>query len=132
MEGNAGGVRLPRGYLSRVYQEVRRGGGLCICDEVQTGYGRLGPASVAANLLNLLSIRIWSLILSPWPKQRGMVILWVSSWHHTNCRRSSEKRLALSSRLLEEVPLVVQLAMKCSTLLLMRISRAMRKPWGNS
>lgn len=42
LEGNAGGVRLPRGYLSRVYQEVRRGGGLCICDEVQTGYGRLG------------------------------------------------------------------------------------------
>ena len=42
LSGNAGGVELPPGYLKRVYQEVRRAGGLCIADEVQVGYGRLG------------------------------------------------------------------------------------------
>lgn len=40
--GNAGGVELPLGYLKRVYSAVRAHGGLCICDEVQVGYGRLG------------------------------------------------------------------------------------------
>jgi 4-aminobutyrate aminotransferase-like enzyme/Ser/Thr protein kinase RdoA (MazF antagonist) len=40
--GNAGGVLLPAGYLEETYAEVRRRGGLCIADEVQVGYGRLG------------------------------------------------------------------------------------------
>ena len=40
--GNAGGVLLPHGYLQQVYQAVRDVGGLCIADEVQVGYGRLG------------------------------------------------------------------------------------------
>lgn len=40
--GNAGGVPLPDGYLERVYAAVRADGGLCIADEVQVGYGRLG------------------------------------------------------------------------------------------
>jgi 4-aminobutyrate aminotransferase-like enzyme/Ser/Thr protein kinase RdoA (MazF antagonist) len=40
--GNAGGVLLPDGYLAGVYQRVRSLGGLCIADEVQVGYGRLG------------------------------------------------------------------------------------------
>jgi len=40
--GNAGGVLLPDGYLEAVYNDVRRAGGLCIADEVQVGYGRLG------------------------------------------------------------------------------------------
>ena len=40
--GNAGGVVLPDGYLSRVYALMRAAGGLAIADEVQTGYGRLG------------------------------------------------------------------------------------------
>ena len=40
--GNAGGVVLPDGYLERVYALVRAAGGLCIADEVQVGYGRLG------------------------------------------------------------------------------------------
>jgi 4-aminobutyrate aminotransferase-like enzyme/Ser/Thr protein kinase RdoA (MazF antagonist) len=40
--GNAGGIALPDGYLSQVYAEVRRWGGLAIADEVQVGYGRLG------------------------------------------------------------------------------------------
>ncbi|MEO6942875.1 MAG: aminotransferase, partial [Terrimesophilobacter sp.] len=40
--GNAGGVLLPEGYLRRVYDSVRARGGVCIADEVQVGYGRLG------------------------------------------------------------------------------------------
>lgn len=40
--GNAGGVLLPDGYLAGAYREVRERGGLCISDEVQVGYGRLG------------------------------------------------------------------------------------------
>ncbi len=40
--GNAGGIALPDGYLKAVYAAVRARGGLCIADEVQVGYGRLG------------------------------------------------------------------------------------------
>lgn len=40
--GNAGGMPLPDGYLSQVYRATREAGGLCIADEVQAGYGRLG------------------------------------------------------------------------------------------
>jgi 4-aminobutyrate aminotransferase-like enzyme/Ser/Thr protein kinase RdoA (MazF antagonist) len=40
--GNAGGMPLPDGYLQAVYPAIRAGGGLCIADEVQVGYGRLG------------------------------------------------------------------------------------------
>lgn len=40
--GNAGGVMLPDGYLRGVYQRIRDRGGVCIADEVQVGYGRLG------------------------------------------------------------------------------------------
>ncbi|MWV50697.1 aminotransferase [Rathayibacter sp. VKM Ac-2803] len=40
--GNAGGIPLPDGYLAAVYPAVREHGGLCIADEVQVGYGRLG------------------------------------------------------------------------------------------
>ncbi|MFK8016229.1 MAG: aminotransferase class III-fold pyridoxal phosphate-dependent enzyme [Gammaproteobacteria bacterium] len=37
-----GQIVLPDGYLSAVYAAVRDHGGLCIADEVQTGFGRLG------------------------------------------------------------------------------------------
>ena len=40
--GNAGGVMLPDGYLAGAYRLVRDRGGVCIADEVQVGYGRLG------------------------------------------------------------------------------------------
>lgn len=40
--GNAGGMALPEGYLRDIYAAVRGVGGLCIADEVQVGYGRLG------------------------------------------------------------------------------------------
>jgi 4-aminobutyrate aminotransferase-like enzyme/Ser/Thr protein kinase RdoA (MazF antagonist) len=37
-----GQIILPVGYLPAAYESVRKGGGLCIADEVQTGYGRIG------------------------------------------------------------------------------------------
>jgi 4-aminobutyrate aminotransferase-like enzyme/Ser/Thr protein kinase RdoA (MazF antagonist) len=40
--GNAGGMPLPEGYLETLYGLVRERGGVCIADEVQVGYGRLG------------------------------------------------------------------------------------------
>ena len=38
----AGQIVLPEGYLAKVYDAVRAAGGVCIADEVQTGYGRIG------------------------------------------------------------------------------------------
>jgi 4-aminobutyrate aminotransferase-like enzyme/Ser/Thr protein kinase RdoA (MazF antagonist) len=38
----AGQILLPEGYLAAVYAHVREAGGLCIADEVQTAYGRMG------------------------------------------------------------------------------------------
>ncbi len=40
--GCAGQVPLAAGYLEKVYAQVRAQGGLCIADEVQTGFGRVG------------------------------------------------------------------------------------------
>lgn len=37
-----GQVFFPDGYLAQVYRDVRAAGGLCIADEVQVGFGRLG------------------------------------------------------------------------------------------
>jgi 4-aminobutyrate aminotransferase-like enzyme/Ser/Thr protein kinase RdoA (MazF antagonist) len=39
-----GQLILPAGYLTNVYEHVRRAGGLCIADEVQTGLGRMGTS----------------------------------------------------------------------------------------
>jgi len=40
--GCGGQVILPAGYLKAVYGYVRAAGGVCIADEVQVGFGRLG------------------------------------------------------------------------------------------
>lgn len=37
-----GQIIPPPGYLAQVYERIRRAGGICIADEVQTGLGRLG------------------------------------------------------------------------------------------
>jgi 4-aminobutyrate aminotransferase-like enzyme/Ser/Thr protein kinase RdoA (MazF antagonist) len=37
-----GQVVLPPGYLAEAYRHVRAAGGICIADEVQVGFGRLG------------------------------------------------------------------------------------------
>ncbi|HXJ05069.1 MAG TPA: aminotransferase class III-fold pyridoxal phosphate-dependent enzyme [Candidatus Acidoferrum sp.] len=38
----AGQIVFPPGYLAEVYKHIRAAGGLCIADEVQVGFGRLG------------------------------------------------------------------------------------------
>ena len=38
----AGQIIVPPGFLAEVYRLVRAAGGVCIADEVQTGFGRLG------------------------------------------------------------------------------------------
>lgn len=40
--GNGGGIMLPDGYLSGLWAEVRARGGVCVSDEVQVSFGRLG------------------------------------------------------------------------------------------
>jgi len=42
IQGVGGCVVFPDGYLKYVYEHVRAAGGLCIADEVQTGFGRTG------------------------------------------------------------------------------------------
>ena len=44
IQGVGGTVELPPGYLPLVYEAVRANGGVCISDEVQTGFGRTGSA----------------------------------------------------------------------------------------
>ncbi len=40
--GCGGQVPLAKGYLKALYPAIRKQGGICISDEVQTGFGRLG------------------------------------------------------------------------------------------
>ena len=42
IQGVGGFVVFPDGYLARAYEHVRAAGGVCIADEVQTGFGRTG------------------------------------------------------------------------------------------
>ena len=42
IQGVGGCVVFPDGYLKQVYEHVRGAGGLCIADEVQSGFGRTG------------------------------------------------------------------------------------------
>ena len=42
--GVGGQIPLPPNYLKEVYQHVRAAGGICIADEVQVGFGRVGDA----------------------------------------------------------------------------------------
>ena len=42
IQGVGGVVVYPDGYLAHVYKHVRAAGGVCIADEVQTGFGRTG------------------------------------------------------------------------------------------
>ncbi len=44
IQGVGGVVTPPREYFEIVYEIVRKHGGLCIADEVQTGFGRTGTA----------------------------------------------------------------------------------------
>jgi alanine-glyoxylate transaminase/(R)-3-amino-2-methylpropionate-pyruvate transaminase len=42
IQGVGGTLVYPKGYLENVYRHVRAADGLCIADEVQTGFGRTG------------------------------------------------------------------------------------------
>ena len=42
IQGVGGFVEFPPGYLKHVYEHVHGAGGVCIADEVQTGFGRTG------------------------------------------------------------------------------------------
>ncbi len=42
--GVGGQMPLPEGYLKAVYEFVRKAGGVCIADEVQVGFGRVGKS----------------------------------------------------------------------------------------
>lgn len=42
IQGVGATVQYPLGYLKKAYQLVRDRGGLCVADEVQTGFGRTG------------------------------------------------------------------------------------------
>ena len=44
IQGVGGALPLATGYLKPVYEAVRAAGGLCVADEVQTGFGRTGSA----------------------------------------------------------------------------------------
>jgi len=44
IQGVGGAIPLADGYLRAAYAAVRSAGGLCIADEVQTGFGRTGGA----------------------------------------------------------------------------------------
>ena len=42
IQGVGGFVEFPQNYLKHTYEHVRAAGGVCIADEVQTGFGRTG------------------------------------------------------------------------------------------
>ncbi len=42
VQGYGGVIPLPEGYLPGAFEQVRKAGGICIVDEVQTGFGRMG------------------------------------------------------------------------------------------
>ena len=54
LQGVAGQIIMPDGYLSNVYQHVRNAGGVCIADEVQVGFGRIGSHMWAFETQNVV------------------------------------------------------------------------------
>ena len=42
IQGVGGFIEFPQGYLKHTYEHIRAAGGVCIADEVQTGFGRTG------------------------------------------------------------------------------------------
>ena len=49
-----GQIELPKGFLAKAYEKVRKAGGICISDEVQTGCGRLGKTFWGFQLHNVV------------------------------------------------------------------------------
>ncbi|GHF99558.1 aminotransferase class III-fold pyridoxal phosphate-dependent enzyme [Thalassotalea marina] len=54
LQGVAGQIIMPDGYLEAAYQYVRDAGGVCIADEVQVGFGRVGTNMWAFETQNVV------------------------------------------------------------------------------
>ena len=52
ISGCGGQIVFPDAYLKNAFENVRAAGGVCIADEVQTGFGRVGEAMWAFELQN--------------------------------------------------------------------------------
>ncbi len=52
--GVGGQIPLPPGYLKEVYQYIKAAGGVCIADEVQVGFGRVGEKFWGFELQNVI------------------------------------------------------------------------------
>lgn len=52
ISGCGGQIVFPKNYLKYAFEKVRAAGGVCIADEVQTGFGRVGTAMWAFELQN--------------------------------------------------------------------------------
>ena len=42
IQGGGGTIQFPKNFLKRAFHTVQEKGGVCISDEVQTGFGRTG------------------------------------------------------------------------------------------
>lgn len=60
LQSCGGQIIFPPGYLKSVYRYVREAGGVCIADEVQVGFGRVGKAWWAFELQGSVSRRKFS------------------------------------------------------------------------
>ena len=65
-----GQIPLPPGYLAGAFEHVRKAGGVCIADEVQVGFGRVGDAFWVSNYTT------WFLTLLSWANRSGTAIRW--------------------------------------------------------
>jgi 4-aminobutyrate aminotransferase-like enzyme/Ser/Thr protein kinase RdoA (MazF antagonist) len=54
LQGVAGQIIMPDGYLTAAYRAVRAAGGVCIADEVQVGFGRVGTHMWAFETQNVV------------------------------------------------------------------------------
>ncbi len=54
LQGVGGQIIMPQGYLSAAYKHVRAVGGVCIADEVQVGFGRIGTHMWAFETQNVV------------------------------------------------------------------------------
>ncbi|MCK5912563.1 MAG: aminotransferase class III-fold pyridoxal phosphate-dependent enzyme, partial [Desulfuromusa sp.] len=54
LQGVAGQIIMPEGYLENVYGQIRAAGGVCIADEVQVGFGRVGTHMWAFETQNVV------------------------------------------------------------------------------
>ena len=52
--GCGGQILLPEGFLQKSFEHIRAAGGICICDEVQVGLGRVGSHYWGFELQNVI------------------------------------------------------------------------------